>query len=132
MVTPISGNVTFQGPSQGTEAAYQPPFPRPEADPFPTQTTDDMVEAQQRAQQQAAERAAERAERARSEEPSRPRFDAPQIGVQFRVLEEIGITQARVVDRISSEVLREVPSAGQLQFRQSFDRVLGRILDVAM
>jgi len=128
VVTPVSGNVTFQGPSQGTEVAYQPPFPRPEADPFPTQATDDMVEAQQRAQQQAAERA----ERARSEEPSRPRFDAPQIGVQFRVLQEIGITQARVVDRISSEVLREVPSAGQLQFRQSFDRVLGRILDVAM
>ena len=128
MVTPISGNVTFQDPFQGTEPAYQPPFPRPEVNPFPTQAPDDLVEAQRRSQEQAAQRA----ESARSEEPSRPRLDAPQIGVQFRVLQDLGITQARVVDRISSEVLREVPSAGQLQFRQSFDRVLGRHLDVAI
>ncbi|MEK7865168.1 MAG: flagellar protein FlaG [Planctomycetota bacterium] len=126
MVTPISGNATFQGPSQGTEAAYQPPFPRPEVDPFPTQASDDLVEAQQRATQQAAQRA----EKAKSEEPSRPRFDAPQIGVQFRVLQDIGITQARVVDRISREVLREVPTTDALQFRASFDRVLGQFLDV--
>lgn len=126
MVTPVSGNVTFTDPFQGTDAAFQPPFPRQEINPFPTQATDDLVDAQRRSQEQAAQRA----EQARSEAPSRPRFDAPQIGVQFRVLEDIGITQARVVDRISREVLREVPTSDALQFRQSFDRVLGQFLDI--
>ncbi len=126
MVTPVSGNVTFPDPVQGTEVAFQPPFPRPKQDPFRSQVPDDVVEAQRHAQEQAARRA----EEARSEEPVRLRFDGPQIGVQFRVLQDIGITQARVVDRISREVLREVPTTDKLQFRQQFDRLLGRFLDV--
>lgn len=126
MVTPIDGNVTFPDPIRGPEFAFQPPFPRPQADPFQTQPADDLIQAQRRAQEQAARRA----EEARGQEPVRLRLEAPQVGVQFRVLEEIGVTQARVVDRISREVLREVPTTDKLRFRAQFDRVLGRFLDV--
>lgn len=124
MVTPVGTNAPFTDPFARSDEGFQSPFPTPAQDPFQAQQPDDAVEAQRRATQQAEKRASD----AESSDLQQP--DLPDVGVQFRVIEQAHLTQARVVDRMSREVLRAVPSNDEIAFALHFDQVLGKFLDV--
>ena len=124
MVTPLGTSAPFTDPFSRSDAGFQPPFPTPAQDPFRAQQPDDAVEAQRRATQQAERRAAT------ADSRNAQAVDLPNGGVQFRVIEQAHLTQARVVDRVSREVLREVPSTDRVEFDLHFDQILGKFLDV--
>ncbi len=124
MVTPVGTSAPFPDPLSRSDTGFQSPFPAPAQDPFQAKQPDDAVDAQRRATQQAEKRASE------SQARDARQLDLPNVGVQFRVIEQAHLTQARVVDRVSREVLREVPTNDEIEFALHFDQVVGKYLDV--
>ena len=62
-------------------------------------------------------------------------LEVRQTGVRFRRIDNPNLIQARVIDRNTNEVLREVPTTPRLRFSRAFRKVLadnlGRRIDAS-